>query len=196
MKFNPYIKLIIIALFFTIFSFIIEFFVPIKKLDLKKCNLLGSFFIRFSHYLCFLYFTIFLLIFNYNNIDGIIYLIIATIISSQWKILDCCLLSYYELKMYNIEHTNFLTTFHPCLFVYFREYQEFFLIIMGIIMAVVFYFILFKNKIIPIIYKLVLGIIFTYLFIDNAILPRFYKKTLEYPKSEKHIMNFFYKSMN
>lgn len=192
MKFNPYIKLIIITLFFTIFSLIIEYFSPIKKLDLKKCNLLGTFFIRFSHYIFFIYFTIFLLIFNYNSNDGLIYLIIATIISSKWKILDCCLLSYYELKMYNIDHNNFLTTFHPCLFIYFREYQEFFLIIIGLIMAFTFYFILFKNNIIQLIYKVIIGIIFTYLFLDNFIQSRFYKKNLTYPKSEKHIMNVFY----
>ena len=193
MKFNnPYVKLIIIALFFTILSFIIEYFLPIKKLDFKKCNLLGLFFFRFLHYNVFLYFTFFLLIFNYNSIDGFIYLIIATIVSLQWKILSCCIIAYYELKMYNIDHHNFLTTFHPCLFIYFRKYQEIFLIIMGLIMSFIFYFILFKNKIIPLIYKVIFGIIFTYLFLDATIQSRFYKTNLEYPKSEKHIMNVFY----
>jgi hypothetical protein len=63
---------------------------------------------------------------------------------------------------------------------------------MGIVMAFTFYFILFKNNIIPIQYKLLLGSMFTYLFIDNIIQTRFYNKNLKYPKSKDNILNKYF----
>ena len=187
---NPYLKLINITLFFTLLSYVIEYFYPCIN-DLKKSNLLGLSICRFIHLLFFLYFISFLVIFNYKSADSIMYLLLAIFMSFSWKILDCCIISYYELKMYSVNHHNYLTNFHPCLFVFFRKYQELSLTIMGLMMAFTFYFILLKNKLIPFGYKLMLGGIFSYLFIDNIIQTRYFNKNLNYPKNKDHLLYRF-----
>jgi hypothetical protein len=53
------------------------------------------------------------------------------------------------------------------------------MLIMGIAMAFTFYFIMLKNKIIPLHYKSFLGIIFTYYFWMN-VFSRYNTTTLEY----------------
>jgi len=191
MNIKSYLNLISLTLIITFFSYFIELIYPCIN-DLLNTNIIGLFIFRYLHFISFIYFISFLYLFNYKSVDAIIYLILAVILTSTWKILDCCILSYYELKMYNVNHHDYLTNFHPCLFVFFREYQELALTFMGIIMAFTFYFILFKNEIIPLQYKLFLGIIFSYLFIDNIIQTRYYNKNLNYPKSKNTILNRYF----
>jgi hypothetical protein len=181
MKINPYLNLAIIVLFVTIFSFIIEFFCPSIN-NLRKANLIGLFLMRFIHFYVFLYFLLFLFLFDYKSNNGIIYLILAISLSFLWKILDCCIISYYEIKMYGLDHRRYLTTFHPCMYIYFRNYQEVALTIMGIVMLFTFYFITVKTKLISMPYKVFFALIFGYLFLDSAILSRFIKKNLDYPE--------------
>ena len=181
MEINPYLNLLKLTLVITIFSYLVELFFPIIN-NLSDTNAIGLFIFRYTHFISFIYFVSFLFLFNYKGSDALIYLIIAVVVLSSWKVFNCCILSYYELKMYNVKHNNYLTTFHPCLFVLFRGYQEIVLYLMGVITAFTVYLILFKNKIIPIQYKLFLGIAFTYLIIDNLIQTRFLNKNLNYPK--------------
>ena len=178
---NSYINLAIIVLFITLFSFVVEFFYPGIN-DLKKVNLIGLFTMRFIHFYVFLYFLLFLFLFDYKSNNGIIYLILAVALSFLWKILDCCIVSYYEIKMYGLDHRKYLTTFHPCMYIFFRNYQEVALTIMGIVMVFTFYFIIAKTKLISLPYKVFFALIFGYLFLDSIIRSRFTKKSLDYPK--------------
>ena len=103
---NSYLKLLIITLIVTGISYIIEIFHPGIN-DLNKSNLIGLFFCRYIHFLCFIYFISFLILFHYKSNDAIVYLILACVLSSTWKLFDCCILSYYELKMYNVNHHDY-----------------------------------------------------------------------------------------
>ena len=185
MNLNPYYILLLITFFVTCFTFIIEYFYPCIN-DLKNANTIGIFICRYIHFLSFIYFISFLFLFNYKNKDAIIYLLFTIFLLSTWKFFDCCLLSYYELKFYNVNHYDYLTNFHPCLYVLFRDYQEYILSIMAIIMTFTFFFILVKNKMISIFFKIIFFCIYNYFFIGNVIQTRIYNKNLNYSKD-----NFF-----
>ena len=135
MNIKSYLNLISLTLIITIFSYFIELIYPCIN-DLSNTNIIGLFIFRYTHFLSFIYFISFLYLFNYKSVDAVIYLILAVIMSSSWKILDCCILSYYELKMYNVNYHDYLTNFHPCLFVFFRDYQELSLSFMGVICSI------------------------------------------------------------
>lgn len=184
---KSYLNLIKITLLVTCISYVVEFFYPCIN-TLPSMNKIGFFMSRFTHFLYFIYFISFLYLFNYKSNDAIVYITLAIIMMSSWKILDCCILSYYELKMYNVSHYDFLTTFHPCLYSIFRKYQEHAITAMGIIMTFTYYYVLIKNKRIPLIYKLFLGLIFSYFFIDNLVQTRYYKKSLKYPEDKSHVL--------
>ena len=188
MSIRSYLNLLGVTLVVTGLSYVIELFYPSIN-DLTDSNIVGLFIFRYVHLLSFVYFMTFLFLFNYKSQDAIVCLILAIVITSSWKILDCCLLSYYELKMYNVNHHDYLTNFHPCLFVFFRNYQELALTLMGLVIAFTFYFVLYFNKLIPLTYKIFLGCIFSYLLIDNIIQTRYYETKLNYPKSKDNIVN-------
>lgn len=84
--------------------------------------------------------------------------------------------------MYGLDHRKYLTTFHPCMYIFFRNYQKVALTIMGIVMVFTFYFIIVKTKLISFLYKVFFAIIFGYLFLDSAIRSRFSKKRPDYPE--------------
>ena len=190
MKLNSYLKLLNVTLLVTILSYIVEIFYPCVN-DLKKSNVLGLFIFRYIHFLFFIYFISFLVMFNYKSEDAMVYLILSIVLSSTWKIFDCCVISYYELKMYYANHHQYPTNFHPCLFIFFRKYQEIALTIMGLMMAFTFYFTIFYNNIIPMLYKLLLTGVFSYLFIDNIVQTRYYNKSMQYPKTKDHLLYRF-----
>jgi hypothetical protein len=168
MKSNYYL-LLNITLFFTIISYIIEYFYPIID-NLKNVNYIYLFIFRFIHILIYLYIIFFLFLFNYNSNDGLIYLILVIIICSLWKLLDCCILSYLELKMYNINYYEYSINFHPFLCIFFRKYKYIPAYLFTIMMVITFFYIILKNKTIPIIYKLFFLIIFIYLLTTNILL--------------------------
>ena len=178
MDINSYFILIAVTLMISTISFLIEIYEPCIK-DLSDTNIVGLCVFRFIHYLCTIYINGYLCFFDYLGVDSILYLILSTCLTASWKILNCCIVSYYELKMYNVNHKDYLTNFHPCIYVLFRDYQETVMLIMGIAMAFTFYFIMLKNKIIPLHYKSFLGIIFTYYFWMN-VFSRYNTTTLEY----------------
>jgi hypothetical protein len=178
MSLRPYLNLIAITLIVTVFSFLIEIYKPCIT-ELLDTNIVGLFIIRYVHFLFIIYLTIFLLLFSYKGVDSIVYVILAIGMTVLWKIFNCCFLSYYELKMYNINHKDYLTTFHPCLFVLFKEYQGTIILLTGLVTSYTFYFILFFNNIIPLQYKILLGAIYTYNLIDNIII-KYYSNTKTY----------------
>lgn len=187
-RLNPYLKLFTITFIFTLVSYLFEFCNNKSIKKLKNANNVGLFLFRYFHYLCLFYFSIFLLLFSYKGIDAVIFIIVSILMASSWVFLGCCIVSYYELKFYKVNHHNYLTNFHPCLFAIFRQYQWAPLMISGILMFITFFYILFKNRIIPYTYKLIAGVIFLYLFMDNIIRTRYYKSNLKYPKDKDHIL--------
>lgn len=187
-RLNPYLKLLIITFIFTGISYIFELYYDTSLNKLEYTNNIGLFAFRYIHYLFLFYFSCFLLLFSYKGIDAMIFLISSIIMTASWVFLDCCIVSYYELKMYNENHADYLTSFHPCLFVVFNEYQGIPLMLTGLFMFITFYFILMKTRIIPLAYKVAAGVIFAYLFIDNIIKTRVYDTKLRYPTDENHIL--------
>lgn len=186
MSIKPYTKVLFITLIFTCISYVIEIYNKTSINNLNKCNNVGLFVFRYIHYLFFFYFSCFFIFFSYKGVDAIIFIIISILMTYSWIFLECCIISYYELKCYNVNYQDYLTTFHPCLYVVFKDFQSYPLMISGILMFLTFFYILFKNKIIPLQYKLIFGSIFLYLFIDNILKTRHYTTTLKYPTDKNH----------
>jgi hypothetical protein len=90
--------------------------------------------------------------------------------------------------MYNVDYRDYTTTFHPCIYVFVRDFQPLFTFFSGFIMTFTIYLILLKNKIIPLQYKLFLGIIFSYILINSIIHRIYYKIRLNYPKDKNAIL--------
>ena len=153
----------------TILITIISFFIEIKYTFINESlevNIVGIFIFRFMHLLVGIFLLTFMFLFEANSLDGLIYLIVAISVAISSELCGYCILSYYELKMY--ENLNYCTNFHPCTFVFFREYHELPLAIMGIVLFFTFYYILFKIKML-VCYKLLIGFIFSYLFCNNIV---------------------------
>lgn len=188
MNLKPYFKLLTITLIFTFFSYLCEFSNNTSINNLKNANNAGLFAFRYLHYLYLFYFSIFLLLFSYKGIDAVIFLIASILMMFSWVCLQCCIISYYELKFYKVNYRDYLTNFHPCLYAIFKDYQWLPLMLSGVLMFITFFYILIKNRIIPYIYKLIAGVVFLYLFIDNIIKTRYYDTNLKYPKNRDHIL--------
>jgi hypothetical protein len=171
----------------TVFSFVYEYYYPSIR-ELENTHFLGLFFFRYIHYMYLIYFTIFLLFFKVGSIDAVVFLVLSVIMTASWMVFDCCIASYYELKMYYLNHRDFETRFHPCLFALFGEYQWIPLTITGFCMVVTFYYILLKTRRMPFVYKVPLGVIFAYLFAANLVKTRYYDTALYYPKSSDHVL--------
>ena len=158
-----YILLSIVTLIITAISVMIENKYPIKHLS--GINM-GVFIFRYIHLWIGIYLLTFLLLFDYK-IDGILYLILSILVAFSSKICECCILSYCELQMYR-GNMEYLVNFHPCTYVFFREYHSLSLATMGIILGVTFYYILFKINML-FIYKLFIGTIFGYMYIEHIL---------------------------
>lgn len=194
---NPYIQLFIITLLLTIISYLFEINSLSKnnliniKLDINKVlkrenSIFYLFVARYLHYLMLVYFAFYLLIFKEKGIDAIVYIILAIVLSYSWIIFDCCIISYYELLFYEENHKDYLTNFHPCLFVVFGHYQAIPLYITGILMFFTFFYLLTKLKNIQLLYRILMGCIFLSLFTYNVITTRYYDTKLQYPIDENH----------
>ena len=109
----------------------------------------------------------FLCFFNPNSLSGKIYLILVIVVEFLRDLLGCCILSYYELLMYNTG-LHYPKNYHPSAIVLFRDYSNIALSLMGIIIFVTFYYILFKNDT-SLIYKTCIGLIFGYIFVTHII---------------------------
>ena len=188
MDLNPYKNVLFIMLLFTCFSYIVEINNKTSINNLNKSNNIGLFTFRYIHYLLLFYFSCFLIFFNCENVDGIIFVIISIIMVFTWSFIECCIISYYELKFYNVNHHDYLTTFHPCLYVLFKDFQSYPLMASGIMMFLTFLYILFKNKILSLQSKLISGGVFLYLFFDNILKSRLYETKQNYPIDKNHIL--------
>jgi len=162
---QPYLFLSLLALLITIISLFIEMDYPFVN-DILEVNILGIFFFRYIHLLLAIFLMTFLCFFTPNSLGGKIYLIAAICVELLRDLLGCCILSYYELLMYN--NLDYPKNYHPCAIVFFREYNHIALSMMGIIICINFYYILLKNEM-TLLYKLCTGLIFGYIFVSHIL---------------------------
>ena len=149
-------------------------------------NYIGIFIFRFIHYLMLFYFAVFLLFFKEKGQDAYIYILSALILSFSWFLFDCCIVSYHELLFYGVNHNDYITSFHPCLYVVFNTYQWIPLMISGVIMFFTVFYLLWKNTAISLTLRVFIGGVFFFLFIYNLVTTRYYDSKLKYPLDSEH----------
>lgn len=139
-----YVYLCVVAFFITSLSFLIEYIYPFIR-DLNEMSkLFGLFWFRFSHFVVFLYFSGFLLFYNWFSWnEKMAYLGFALMMELSWDIYDYCPFTYYEFQMYEIENPTFKTTFHPSMYSIFREHSYPIVFLTGVIMVITTSFILY-----------------------------------------------------
>ena len=140
------------------------------------------------HIFLFIYSVCFLLYFDCQSIDAGIFIVVIMMILFSWKLFDCCIFSFYELKLYGLDHSTYFTDFHPCLFILFREYRKIILLIMDLIIFFTFYTVIIQNIWIPFFMKIICSFLFIYIaFIDNIINP-----TISYPTEYNSVLTRLY----
>lgn len=166
---NGYVLIIGLAFVVTIMSFFVEMIYPfLKKID-NVWFVFGVFIFRFFHFLAFVYFSFFIfLVSKRKSVDVIIYLIFVLLMELSWKIYEYCPFTYYELKMYGVDETEYNTTFHPSLYALFRHYSDYIIYFTGIAMIINVGYILYKEKWISPSLRIFYGAIFTYLIVSTT----------------------------
>lgn len=171
---NRYIILGFIVLIITSVSFIVEFIYPIITPGKYRQYIL-NFIYRFIHFFMFIYFSTFILLFKYTTTDTYIYLFAVIFLFYSWHIAECCILTYYELQTYNVDHNQYDTTFHPTMKSIFRDYADTIMIIIGILITISVIYIFIHNNI-SLYFKIPYAIIYIYLLGDSFFKSRLGKK--------------------
>ena len=164
---NSYILLFMLTLIITITSFLFEFNKPFIKQNPKNPNYTMIFILRYIHLILFIYFAFYLLFFKYYGIDVYIYLSLVLLMFLSWYYIGCCILTYYELKMYGINFTKHYTTFHPTMYSLFRNKCDNVMTFLGICITLSVLYILFLNKYINTYIKLIYLILYIVLLYDS-----------------------------
>lgn len=195
---KKYYIILLISILITVISFIIEYNYPfIDNYNIineeyinienirhesiiqkeRNCNYINIFLLRFIHLLIFIYSSFYFLLFDFNdNKDGNLFLIISFIIVLHWQYFGYCILSYNELKNYNINIKNYTTTFHPTIFSLFEKYAGTITKILGIMMILNLITVLIVNSNIELKYKIIYTITYFYLFYKSMLSSRGSKK--------------------
>jgi len=161
--------LTLVAFIVSLLSIWLEHETPFIKPITEIKNHIGFICIRVLHLGVFVYFTGFWLFFpNYLLIEKIIYLTCSLLMEFSWELYLYCPLTYYELQIYDVKHTDYKTTFHPCVYSLFREQSSIFITASGIIMAMTVGYILLYEYKIPFICRLLFAILFYGLFFKAA----------------------------
>lgn len=161
--------LMLIAFMMALLSIWLEHKTPFIKPITEIKNLVELMGIRFLHLGVFVYFTGFWLFFpSYLLIEKIIYLTCSLLIEFSWEIYLYCPLTYYELQMYHVKHTDYKTTFHPCIYSIFREHSSIAITTSGIITAMTVGYILLYEYNIPFVCRLLFAIFFYGIFFKSA----------------------------
>jgi len=139
----------------------------------RRCNNINIFLLRFIHFLVFFYSAFYFLFFSFND-DKDVYLFLTTtfIIVLHWQIFGYCILSYNELKSYDINIKNYTTTFHPTMFSLFGKNTDHIVKILGILMILNVITVLTVNSNIELKYKLIYTITYFYLFYKSMLSSR------------------------
>ena len=179
---NQYLLLLFLSAIFLLLSIYTE-----KKTLLTK-NAHKLLLFRYIHFFFFIYFAIFLLLFNVNDtINVYVYLIITLGMMVHWQYFGCCLLSLFELNSYSLTKplTYELTTNHPTMRSIFKKSTDTVMNLLGAILFINVSYILYNSKVINKFIKGALTIIFFILFgltmVDRGE-QKYDEKTVEYFK--------------
>tara|TARA_B100000123_G_C25679698_1_gene405849 strand:+ start:489 stop:1037 length:549 start_codon:yes stop_codon:yes gene_type:complete len=127
---------------------------------------------RYIHLFFWIYLSFFALLFKPNDkINVTIYLSLALIIMLHWEVFGCCLLSLVELNNYSLLKSadNYKQSYHPSLYTIFYKYTDIIVLLLGLIMSIGIYYVLFNAKFIELKYKILLGLVFTSLFMKTLL---------------------------
>ena len=176
--------ILIISIILTLISYFLEQYFPfinnyniinkeyinIEKIKSEtnkniKHNNIHIYILKFIHFIIFIYTSCYILFFSCNNnIDVYLYLTVTLLIVLHWNYFGYCILSYLELKNYNINIKNYTTTFHPTIFCIFRKYSDSFVEICGALMILNIIIILIANVHIKLKYKIIYALVYFSLF--------------------------------
>lgn len=161
--------LLLVAFIAALLSIWLEHKTPFIKPMSEIKNYIEFISIRVLHLGVFIYFTGFWLFFpHYSLVEKSIYLTCSLLMEFSWELYLYCPLTYYELQIYDVKHTDYKTTFHPCVYSLFREQSSIFITASGIIMAMTVGYILLYEYKIPFICRLLFAILFYGLFFKAA----------------------------
>jgi hypothetical protein len=181
---DKYILLVGIALVTTVISFIIETVSPIIK-EYKKNKDIKNAIYRFLHYFVVLYVLLFSFLFKSTSIHAYIYLFVVLGYLMIWYICDCCVLSYLELKTYDVDHNKYDKTFHPVFAVFTGDgnIPVSAMIVVFLIIQYTLGSILYYNTLIPIYIKIAFIVLAIFFFIQTMVKDRL-NNTLKYPTNK------------
>ena len=134
-------------------SLIIEYIYPFIGGEPSQ-NLPKTILYRVLHYYIFIYCAAFFWLFEPYGFDAYLYLVFNLIMNAHWCICQCCILSYYELLNYRCDFREYSTKFHPYLFVFFRDWSETVINVVGVLILITILYIFLWNYDIPITTKI------------------------------------------
>ena len=108
MKFPKYLQGYFIIFLFTIVYSLLSIFYELnyesEERPLKEENLFQMMFLRFIHSFVVVYIYMFVFVFyRSENIHYIIYLSVLILVILHWILFECCLLTYLELSIYEVD---------------------------------------------------------------------------------------------
>jgi len=183
-----------IAIIVSVISFIVEYINPIIKNCGKNTDTIKNVIYRFLHYYVVLYVVLFIFIFKANSVHAYAYLLVTLVYFAIWYICECCVLSYLELKSYDVDHNNYLKTFHPVFTVFTGgdNIPNGLEILAGIIILSSIGCIFYYNKSMPLYIKISYVILASYLLIETMVKDRL-NNNYKYPTNDN---SFFMKYLH
>lgn len=166
---TPYYTIITLSVLITGLSMVVEKQLKIIK-EGKNLNNIVIAICRFFHFGMFFYFSLFALVFPLK--DGYVYMVLALTMMISWYIHEYCIINYYELKYgYDVDHTLYLTTFHPPIYSLCQgeHYSNIAMNTMGVCMVLNTSYIVYSLKAIPIGLKLLYVVLFGFFLVDSVL---------------------------
>lgn len=186
---DKYLLLTGIVLSVTIVSFIIEYIAPIIKNYGKYKESIKNGVYRFLHYYVFLYIGLFLFLFKTNSVHAYLYLFITLGLFCHWYLCECCVLTFLELKSYDVDHNEYPTTFHPTFNSLFRNYADTFMSVVSVIFLITIGSVFYYNKSMPLYIK-GLYTVFAVFFLKESVVRQRMNNQIDYPTDSR---SFFMK---
>ena len=187
---NNYTKIFLVALLLLGISYINEINDPNYIYSKKSLfDYIHIYTIRYLHYIIFLFSSLYLFFFNGigTNYDIYIFLVLSMSIVLGWKIFDSsCWISYLELLFYNIYLENRKTSLQPAFIFVFGKYNDYVMILSGLLFLFNVIVLLYYVKPIHILYKILYYILFLYLLLDGMIMSRWFQYL--YSSKNKNIL--------
>jgi len=159
---QSYTILLFVSIVLSLTSLVVEYRFPVFENSFIR-SLPKMVICRTMHYFIFLYSTTFLLWFDVQGFHAIIYLLFNLIMNIQWCMIQCCFLTYFELKSYgNVDYQQIPVNFHPFLRVFSGEYAPAVSNIAAVIIILSTLVILWFHRGLSVPIKILYWVIFTY----------------------------------